>query len=143
MGGPSASVLLQAPLTTPQQQDLAHLLASLGVCGDDGIHLQIHTTHPIGGTYAREQSRPFAVELVEPTIDAPNPQLMVDTFGFCPLQAITLDAFANQPDDHHILGLLALTLTERLSGIIDFGGALFPKLPSHLYDNGWFWQASW
>jgi hypothetical protein len=143
MGGPSASVLLQAPLTTPQQHDLAQLLASLGVCGDDGIHLQIHTTHPIGGTYGSEQGRPFAVELVEPTIEALNPQLMVDTFGFYPLQAITLDAFANQSDDHRILGLLTLSLMERFSGIIDFGGALFPKLPSQLYDDGWFWQATW
>src|SRR4051812_18521237 len=143
MGGPTVGVLLRAPLTSIQQHDLAQLLTTLGKRDDDGFHLQIHTTHPLGGTYTSAYGRPFAVGLEEPTIEATNPQPLADTFGFLPQQEITLDAFANRPEDHRILGLLTVTLAERFHGIIDFGGALFPKLPSQIYDDGWFWQATW
>jgi hypothetical protein len=143
MGGPHAGVLLPAALSTSQHNALERLLISLGIHSDDGIHLQIVTTVPIGGSFHHGQGRPFAVETSEPAIETHEPHRLLHTFGFLPQQEIRLDALANQPEDHHILGLLAVTLAEQYSGVVDFGGALFPSLPSHVYENGWFWQARW
>jgi len=143
MGGPGAGILLQTPLSASQHTTLEQLLSSLGVRSDDGIHLQILTTVPIGGNYRQAQGRPFAVELAQPTIETHEPQRLLQIFGFLPHQEIRLDAFGNRPEDHRILGLLTLTLAERFSGVVDFGGALFPSLPPRVYENGWFGQASW
>ena len=138
MGGPTAGVLLQAPLSTSQRDSLEQFLSSLGTRIGDGLHLQILTTVPMGGNYHHAQGRPFTVELSEPMIDTFEPQRLLQAFGFLPEQEIKLDALANQHEDHQILGLLALALAERFGGIIDFGGALFPSLPPHVYENGWF-----
>lgn len=143
MGGPAASVLLRAPLTAAQQADLEQLLATVGVRGADGLHLQIHTSYPLGGTYQHGDGRPFAVELVAPLFEAREPDHIRAAFGWLPCHAIAIDAFANQPEDHQLLGRLTLRLAEQYHGIVDFEGALFPKLPAPVVPRWLLGDAPW
>jgi len=49
------------------------------------------------------------------------------TFGLIPDKGITLAAMPNNPEDHRILGELAICVAERLGGIIDMLGLIVPR----------------
>lgn len=161
MGGPSAGVLLRRRLSAAQHAELEQMLRSLGERSDGSADLSVQTTIPIGGDY-QSPGQPFSihtyelifeenglaleeiVDILEENVlalEAMESQAIIQGFGFLPEQEIQLDAYCNGPQDHRILGLLALAIAERFDGIIDFGGVLFPPLTDGPYD--FIWGPKW
>lgn len=163
MGGPSAGVLLRRRLSAAQHVELEQMLRSLGERSDGSAELSIQTTIPIGEDY-QSPGRPFSIHVNELvfeenglaieeighileenglTLEEMESQAIIQGFGFLPEQEIQLDAYCNGPQDHRILGLLALALAERFNGIIDFGGVLFPPLTKSQDAIVWDANAKW
>jgi len=147
MGGPSAGVLLRRRLSAAQHAELEQMLRSLGERSDGSADLSVQTTIPIGGDY-HSAGKPFGVhvnELVSEenvlALEEMESQAIIQGFGFLPEQEIQLDAYCNGPQDHRILGLLALAIAERFDGIIDFGGLLFPPLTPN--QKEFIWEPRW
>ena len=50
----------------------------------------------------------------------------------------------NGDQEHKELGKACLFVAKAAQGLIDFGGAILPQLPDHMYKQMWLWeQAQW
>lgn len=143
MGGPGAAVLLRELFNDIQQTDLENLLNSIGIQDVEHDMFRIFTTTPLGEPYDTEHGWPFLINIETPSVDDTELTVIETTWGFIPPQQIMISAMSNSQESHRILGLLALNIAEKYDGIIDFCGALFPPLPQEVFQNNWFWEASW
>jgi hypothetical protein len=133
MAGPTAVVPLREPLTATQVEALDEWLRSVssrleGTLGDWGPFW----VSDVGAFGLPADSWPpcaFYVKLEEPEPD--EEMTLVATaacLGYRPVQDILLYAGCRGAENHRILGLLALRVAERYSGMIDLGGALAPSV---------------
>ncbi|HYF61422.1 MAG TPA: DUF6368 family protein [Herpetosiphonaceae bacterium] len=148
MGGPSASVLLRERLSASQldQIDQAIRLVSDRIVPGEGpcSDFWVNDLRPLGGSYVGA-GRPCGLGFYAPddrmgTLVQWDPGQMpvfVAEFGFAPQQAVSLDAFCNSSEDHAILGRLTLYVAELTGGLVDFGGAILPRLPKEVHTDGW------
>lgn len=143
MAGPVAGVLLRKPLNAKQHMELENLLDSLGTRGAEQGDVFIFTTLPLGEVYENKHGWPFLVNIETPFLEDTESTLIEEAWGFIPQQQILINAMTNSRESHRILGLLALRIAEKHDGIIDFCGALFPKLPEDVLRDNWFWEAKW
>ena len=114
----------------------------------EGDEFWVGTTWPIGGSYEGE-GRPFLVGIGTElpweedvlTEGGETPAFYEHPFGLCPDMGVTLCAMSNQPEDHRILGELALAVAERLGGIIDLCGLIVPRKVPFEDWHGAAWSA--
>lgn len=143
MAGPVAGVLLRDPLSAKQHTELENLLNSLGTRDAEQGDVFIFTTLPLGEVYENKHGWPFLVNVETPSLEDTVSALIEETWGFIPQQQILISAMTNSPESHRILGLLALRIAEKYDGVIDFCGALFPRLPVHILPNIWSSAVDW
>lgn len=148
--GPSASIVLAREPTDIDRaavEDLIHRLGELAPSGNDGPDVFISTTEPIAGNYSGE-GRPFWLNWVVgeeysgEDEDHPTWRAEVqERFGLTPIARLTVSAGLNRPEDHRVLGDLALHLARHFAALIDFHGALIPStIRSHfdrLQERSW------
>jgi hypothetical protein len=148
MGGPVSAVLLPDALTEGQ---IARLEAYLHACSQEVVTIEplrwefwVANTQPFGGAYGGE-GRPFAVALRDAELEPAAEAVLIQThFGFTPRQTLNMTAFCNGTVDHGIMGILQWHFATVFNGIVDFQGALLPRLPESMYENMWLWEkAHW
>lgn len=148
MAGPGAQVLF-ATAATPSWEAALDGMIDLVKSGErKGDSFWIGTTRPIGGFYEGE-GRPFLVSIGTElpweesllTDSGETPAFYERPFGFRPDMGVTLNAMSNQPQDHRILGELALAVAKRLGGIIDLCGLIVPREVPFEDRQGAAWSA--
>ena len=134
MGGPSASMFLQVPLTERQVDDLEIWLRA-STSDLHGTRLDWHPFWIRDGT-------PLGMT-VDPSVEPcwfagwrPRPRWSIwrcgkkstspNSSAIFPQQELGFFAGCNRPLDHRILGHLALFLAERYGGLINMSGAITP-----------------
>lgn len=137
MAGPVASILFATAATPFWRATLDEIIDLVGLKGEDAS-VWVKTTRPIGGSYegirrhflvsvAYDFERPWAEGVWPTEIEETPAAFFKRTFGLIPDEDITLAAMPNSPEDHRILGELAICIAERLSGIIDMCGLIVPR----------------
>ena len=100
-------------------------------------------TLPIHGDYVGK-GRPFGFSMQAPEqtleVDPDDLASIHNHFGFQPEYCVQVDASCNDETDHAILGALMLHFATSLDGVIDFGGAILPRLPAGLDKKGSWWK---
>ncbi len=132
--GPAASILLRAPLTARQIDDLETWLRA-NTSDLQGPRLDwrfwIHDGMPLGITTGDSMAHcSFGLSISDPAASVTDveKEQIVEAVGYYPQQAISIYAGCNQSIDHRILGHLALFLAECYDGLIHLGGAITPPL---------------
>ena len=146
--GPAARILFSTTVTTSWQAILEETLDCLGSRREANA-IQVMTTRLIGGLY-EGPGRPFLIGVgnEEPwsemgaLAEAGETRTFYEqVFGVYPDSTISLSAMSNQPEDHRILGEIALAVAQRLGGLIDLGGLIVPR---HVFlSTPDFWNAPW
>lgn len=135
MAGPTLEILLWHPFSADRARQLRDLVAAVTRSLDEDP-LQVFTTRPFGGSYDGNPSLPF---LIEPeNLDDERDDLadIEAAFGRVPRAAVGLCAMTKGSDAHRVLAELALAITERLDGVVDFNGLLLPN-------EGWHEHPPW
>lgn len=137
MAGPVASVLFATAAAPSWRATLDEVIDLVGSKGE-GDSIWVETTRPIGGSYEGlgrhfladvidDSDRPWAEGAWPAEIEETPAGFFERTFGLVPDEGITLAAMPNNPEDHRILGELAICVAERLGGIIDMCGLIVPR----------------
>lgn len=123
MAGPTCTILLPDPL---RADHLALVDELIGRVSDtrQGEDFWVVDTRPIGGSF-RGDGRSFIIssEPAQDREESENSQIR-EGFGWLPVSQVSLAAMCNSPEDHQILAEIALSITERLGGVIDLNGNL-------------------
>ena len=133
MGGPSASMFLQVPLTERQVDDLEIWLRA-STSDLHGTRLDWHPFWirdgtPLGMTVdpsVEPCSFGLAAETPLEYLEEWEKEHVAELIGYIPQQELGFFAGCNRPLDHRILGHLALFLAERYGGLINMSGAITP-----------------
>lgn len=148
MSGPGASVYFPHAISEAGMADLNRILDSLGTRRASSEHdqiLRVWSTKAIGGTYETEPIKwwPFYFS-VRPAGGVENEDVkkfrnwIRVEFGFRPEQSIGINANCSGVVNHRILGEICLWLLERFGGIVNFQGALLPRMPLREWtENNW------
>lgn len=127
MAGPVAAVLLPNPITDEFRQGIRSYLHSLA--------------SSVEGEDFWIKNRPFIL-VFDPDDGAQLKEYIEDgiplKLGWTPADRFAMAANCNDPIDHRILGETMLRLVRRVSGAIDFCGALLPPVDDQvrkLYDS--------
>jgi hypothetical protein len=134
MAGPSASVLLREQLTYSQEVGLREYINAVSEHDLDKSpsldDFSVGDTRSVGGGYSGG-GRPFSLSTgLQPDWELEQLLQVHAEFGFLPVDELLVIAFCNGDQDHRILGELCVWLVERMGGIINFGGALWPPVPA-------------
>lgn len=121
MGGPSARVLLRAPLGADQLNTLLHQAFEPVEC-ITGVSWHLTDPAALGMTDTQVEAGPLEV----------NPRVwqrdddLTKHIGFRPAAEIGVISARKSRDDHRVLGHLCLALALFDDGLIDFHGGLVP-----------------
>jgi hypothetical protein len=151
MGGPSASILLRERLSAGQ---LDHIEAAIRAVSSqvkpgDGYDYDFYACdlRPLGGSYVGDGC-PRGLHLYDSNepgsmisqLDPDTPDLLAAEIGFVTQQEVSLWSFCNRPEDHAVLGQLTLYVAELTGGLVDFSGAVLPRLPEEVSATSWKWS---
>ena len=147
MAGPVAQVLFATAAAASWRSKLDEIIDLVRSGDREDDRFWVGTTQPIGGSYEGE-GRPFVVSV---GTELPReedgvlgevggtPALYERPFGLRPDNGVTLIAICNQPEDHRVLGELALVVAERLGGVVGLDGLIVPRAVPY---EEWL-EASW
>lgn len=146
MAGPIAGVEVPRCLTDAEMDAVWTMINSIS-SHREGRDFWVGDTRPIGGRYTGG-GRPFLLSVSGPEEefgeDAERYSAEIGlAFGFRPVQDIGFVAMCNGTEDHRVLGEMCLWLARRFGGVVGFGGALLPRLPSALAERWVRGQLSW
>lgn len=138
MAGPTASVIVTHVLTDDDRASVTAMIDSVSDHREAG-DFSVTRTHALGGSYVGE-GRPFHFEertLQQQYGDDASASAVVraigSSFDVSPVSHVDFAAMWNGAEDHRILGELCLWAAERLRGLVDFGGALLPRLSADAF----------
>ena len=122
MSGPSCAILLADRLCADH---LAVVDELIGRVSDtrQGEDFWVIDTRTIGGSF-RGDGRPFIVSSEPVEKEESEQEQIREGIGWVPVSQVSVAAMCNSPEDHAILAEIALSLTERLGGVIDLNGDL-------------------
>jgi hypothetical protein len=161
MGGPSASILLRERLSAGQLDQIESAIRAVSSHVETNTHYHcefwVNDMRPLGGSYVEpgppgRAGRPFGFIARMPEVYPDGWHLLEPdevaairaAFGFEPQQQIQFDAMSKGPEINAILAGLVLHVVELCAGLVNFGGALLPRLPQEMYRDMWLWEkANW
>jgi hypothetical protein len=134
MGGPVASVLFREGSAEEHHAALIELIGKVADYSSDKLPTPdafwVCDTRLIGGSYFGD-GRPFAVVAgLQADWESDHLIQVANEFGFTPADELAFVALCNSDNDHSILGELCVRLAEQFTGIVSFGGALWPPIPA-------------
>lgn len=144
MGGPSASVLLSAPLSEADYDDIFEVILRIGSAQVpfqlSNLDFKVVSTQSIQGSYCgKEQPFGLSVGLLPERNETEMPAIE-RTLQTRIFDEILVSSHGNDRECHRILGELCLWFAERFAGFIDFCGAITPPL---LPGSGLDWDSPW
>lgn len=147
MGGPTTSLLLPNKLSETQiagiEADLLKISSEVVKSEIWDWEFWVNSTRSIGGSYFGG-GEPFGLSIETPEREAEDLTVLENELGLVPQQRLQFDAMCNGKEDRVIMGELVLHFATLFDGIVDFGGALMPPLPAHMYEDMWLWEkAQW
>ena len=146
MAGPTSSILLESIPDESTLIEIRRVIEKISnkVEQDD---FWIASTKSIGGT-VNAKGQPFGIEKKPVDLDYSNEELSLicQHIGFKPKFDLGNYAMCNGAIDHRLLGELTCYFANKFGGVIDFGGAIFPRqsLPEKFKKGMWLWEeANW
>jgi hypothetical protein len=131
--GLRARILLPRPLPEHYvngiEQGLRRISADFepGLFDEEGWDFSLANGYPIRIRYRGPARRLYISFYTNETlIDEKEAELIGACFKWKPAYAFTIGSYETEPCDHHLLGGLTLLLSEKLRGLIDYGGYLSP-----------------
>lgn len=121
--GPTLSIL-HTDADAPTPQDLLEIARTLDQASRTSVDVSVQSTTPIGGGVNLKEGRPFGFNVDQVGLEEEELAVVAQAFGFTPISAINVFAYANAPVDHRILAELGVFFVRRYGGIVDFCGNL-------------------
>jgi hypothetical protein len=127
--GPICGVLLAHPFGPAEQALMDELVRLTGDNRYNERYFRVSDTTALGGTYRGEPlSFDWAAE--EFAMEDSDPAAFLASFGWLPVLDLQLASVCNGMQEHRVLGELALWLTCRMGGFVDWAAIPAGCLPT-------------